>query len=161
MPDGLTFVYDRTESDVQRAQFLRARKWDELSAGERAEWAGGLKGSYNAGDLTRVDGNTAIIAQAVLAASLPVSVTGTKTWNMVDIPARIQMERIRQNVLALRNALPMPASLPAVPATLEQMTFTKANDIERILWMVNLLIDSIPKNMRYVNTFQVGGGTLC
>lgn len=48
-------IFDRTQSDVNRVQFLTQKMIaGTATEAEKAEWLGGMKGAYNASDLNRV-----------------------------------------------------------------------------------------------------------
>ena len=50
-----TLITDRTEADADRVLELSAKGWAGMTAAEREEFAAGMKGSYNATDLNRVN----------------------------------------------------------------------------------------------------------
>lgn len=50
-----TLITDRSQSDVDRALTLSAKGWAGMTAAEREEFEAGMKGSYNATDLNRVN----------------------------------------------------------------------------------------------------------
>lgn len=50
-----TLITDRTQADVNRALALSAKGWAAMTAAEREEFAAGMKGTYNATDLNRVN----------------------------------------------------------------------------------------------------------
>ena len=49
-----TLITDRTAADVARVEELATKGFAAMTADERAEWLGGMKGAYNASDLNRV-----------------------------------------------------------------------------------------------------------
>ena len=55
------------------------------------------------------------------------------TWERGDIPYPVQMAQYLANVTNLRGLLPMPETTPAVPDSMENLTYSGANDIEKIL----------------------------
>lgn len=57
MDSQLSMVFDRTQSDIDRASYLHSLWIDGTFTGtteELAEWVSDLKGAYNASDLNRV-----------------------------------------------------------------------------------------------------------
>ena len=50
-----TLITDRTQADVNRVLTLSAKGWAAMTAAEREEFEAGMKGSYNATDLNRVN----------------------------------------------------------------------------------------------------------
>ena len=65
------------------------------------------------------------------------------TWAMTEFMNKDEADRYLNNIRVLRSMLAMPASVPEVPADMNKFTYQEANDIERIL----LLIDSIITNI--------------
>ncbi len=133
MVGGLSFVYDRTQADVDRVKELNRRYLDgTITEKERREWGTGingslgLKGAFNLSDLQRVEGNTQVIGGLVAAT---VSVKG---WEYGDIPRVSDYQRIRNNVQKIKNSLMVLSDTPQVPDQ-PLNTFQKWNDIERIL----------------------------
>ena len=61
--DDLTFVYDRTQADVNRAKELYRIGWKDLTDAQKAEWLSGLKGCLNTADLSRIENNIFAISQ--------------------------------------------------------------------------------------------------
>lgn len=50
-----TLITDRSQSDVDRALTLSAKGWAAMTAAEKEEFVAGMKGSYDATDLNRVN----------------------------------------------------------------------------------------------------------
>lgn len=121
-------VTDRTQADVNYAAQLNRLGLSGMSASQLTAWRAGLKGSYNATDLNRVEGAVAYLADLLQAMpdSLKTYAEGldvawgdifappydpaglsltTKTdWSIPDIPADSDMARYLANVVALVDA---------------------------------------------------------
>ena len=71
----MNLIYDRTAEDVERALAL-AKKAEAgtLTDAEKAEWLAGMKGSYNATDLNRVEAAVKQLAAELNAAGYPTAV---------------------------------------------------------------------------------------
>lgn len=71
----MNLIYDRTAEDVERALAL-AKKAEAgtLTDAEKTEWLAGMKGSYNATDLNRVEAAVKQLAAELNAAGYPVAV---------------------------------------------------------------------------------------
>ncbi len=150
-----TLITDRTQSDVDRVNYLASKGYDSMSSSEKAEWDEGMKGSYNASDLNRVETAVAYLAELLIA--LPddlksyASSNGvawdaffdvpydknsyyltTKTdWSQLDIPTPEQMDRYINNIKALRSALDYATS--DLPESMDNLTIDGANAIEKAL----------------------------
>ena len=86
------------------------------------------KGSYNYSDLNRVEKAVEEIAE-----SFGLELTTKTDWNEWDIPKQSDMERYLGNVAAIARMVPLPAGMPVLPSSMSGLTYTAANDIERIL----------------------------
>lgn len=155
-----TLVTDRTQADVERVQALAAKGFAAMTADEQAEWLAGMKGAYNASDLNRVG-----TALNYLAARLDTicgrSITWTaKTdWAVTDIATASQAAEYRQQIQDIRDALAYPAGTPDAPE-LARLTYTGANDIERILVLCEELIVNVAKSFRHTGAAECAAGGL-
>lgn len=157
----MELITDRTQADVTRAQELNKKihtAWDSMDASELAEWKAGLKGAYNYTDLNRVGQAVQEIADALIAMPTEleeyrkdkevyynekyivpydpqkVSVSPKTNWLMTDAVTAPVMAAYLKDISNLRNIF--PDGCPAVPGNMAQFTFSKANDIEKILQTV-------------------------
>lgn len=86
----------------------------------------------NAETLNRIEGNTAYMA------SLLGAKVSTRHWEATDFLTRSEMERLMQNIQAVRDAyfvLPGTSDLPEEPTTL----YTGINAMEEVLWSLHEL----------------------
>lgn len=131
-----------------------------LSEEEFAEWKAGLKGAYNYTDLNRV--GAAVDEIAAFLKGLPdelkayrkaeevyysdnflvteydpkkVSVAPKLDWTMTDPVTPAAVAAYLKDIKNIRDVL--PDGCPAVPENLKLFTYTKANDIEKILQTVH------------------------
>ena len=124
----INLITDRTQTDVDRAKQLAAKGWNNLTDDEKHEWSSGLKGAYNYTDLNRVEQ-----AVAELADDLGL-VLATKTdWTERDIPTQTDISRYLANIRAIRAVGAPKASTPSTPTKMSKMTYSLANNIEKIL----------------------------
>lgn len=160
-----TLIFDRTQADVNRVFTLKNKILTEglnaLSAEEKAEYMAGMKGAYNYTDMNRVGQAVAYIANRMT--SLPselaayraekgvdddpiyeipydpasVVVSAKTDWVMGDTPTQSLAKAYLNNLIVLRKQLTLPADAPAVPSSLNSLTYTVANEIEYLLWLVN------------------------
>lgn len=80
------------------------------------------------------------------------------TWYEEDIPTADLMEAYLDNVAAIRSTLEVFATTPQTPATMEGLTFERANDIEKILLDVQKVINQIVKGFHRSNAFTMWSG---
>lgn len=82
--------------------------------------------------------------------------TQEKKWLITDFRKNEDMARLKSNIDNLRNAYPYLAS-PITPNPIKYESIQEANDIERILYEINKLIEKMVYVFRYTNTFNLGG----
>lgn len=163
-----TLITDRTQADVDRVRILAAL-WVTLpdgtlqwtgTADELTEYMAGLKGSYNASDLNRVEGAVTYVAQRLKEFGYQITVQAGRTWTVTDEPTSAMVQPILSNVAALRAALAVPAGTPHVPPDMETMTYQEANDIEKILADIDHLLTNAAASFRHCGAAVCGGGGL-
>nr|DAI96235.1 MAG TPA: hypothetical protein [Bacteriophage sp.] len=156
----VTLVTDRTQADVERVRELAAKGFAAMTADEQAEWLAGMKGTYNASDMNRV--GTALNYLAARLSSIcgrSIAWTAKTDWAVTDIPAASQAETYRRQIQDIRDALVYPAGTPDVPQ-LARLTYTGANDIERILALCEDLIVNVAKSFRHTGAAECAAGGL-
>lgn len=139
----LSLITDRTQADVDAVRTLAAKGWATMTDAEKAAWTAGLKGAYNAADLNRVGAAVAYVAGRLADAGYHAPVDPKQDWQMQDIPTPAQMQRYLVDIGAIRAALAVMPTTPEVPASMDKLTYTDANDIEQILLDVDALITKL------------------
>ena len=155
-----TLITNRTQADVERVKALAGKGFAAMTAAERAEWLAGMKGAYNASDMNRV-GTALNYLAGRLGAICGKSITWTaKTdWAVTDIITASQAEAYRQQIQTIRDALAYPAGMPDAPE-LARLTYTDANNIERILKLCEDLIVNVAKSFRHTGAAECAAGGL-
>ena len=64
-------------------------------------------------------------------------------WTVDDAPTISQMRQYIADVEALRSAIAVLQTTPEVPTDMEGLTYTEANDIEKILTDIDRLITNM------------------
>ena len=155
-----TLITDRTQADEERVEELAAKGYAAMTETERAEWAGSLKGAYNASDLNRVGSaanyvgvqlrlhlarlRTAQISNAIAPDTLfsmpytlaDVDIAPKTDWAEADIPTASQMAAYLRDVRTLRGLLPLPDDLAPLPESMSALDYAGANAIEATLLAV-------------------------
>lgn len=158
-------IFDRTQADVDRVYELKNKilsgGLNSLTDAEKTEYMAGLKGAYNYTDFNRVGEAVSYLAQQMKTLAEQVSAYGEENgagsdvsgvlpydpdsitvspktnWTVTDIPTQSAMETYINDLATLRAQFELPASAPAVPANMHNLTFSTANDIEYLLYLIN------------------------
>ena len=98
------------------------------------------KGFYNASDLNRVGAAVQYVAERFAAQGYAVAVSPKTDWLASDIPTASELETYRQNIATLRAPIAVMPITPEAPDSMAGLTYTEANDIERILLDLDTLL---------------------
>lgn len=155
---GLHLITDRTEEDVNRVKAMLQKGWANLTEAEQAEWNAGMKGAYNYTDLNRVEMAVNYLRDYLAQYGYVAGIGPLRTWTEKDVPTVGDMQRYLDNVRILRSVLTVFPSTPQVPESVENFTFTKANQLEQILQDV----ESLVKNMvaAFIQAGEIYGGEM-
>ena len=152
----LNLITDRTESDVARVRQIQQKiNANTATEEELSEWLGGMRGAYNASDLNRVGAAVEYLANRFNEYGYSVSVTAKHDWSAGDIPTMSAMQTYLQDVSAIRQVFNL-SLFPSVPSNMKQLTYQKANNIERILEMVEELINNMITSFFYSGEIYSG-----
>lgn len=132
-------IFDRTQEDVDYA--LNNPNSNEF-----------LKGAYNYIDLNRIEEWCRYLADILTEYSYPVSIQTKTNWAMEDFPTQAQMNRIRGNIKALKDAYYSFTNLPNA----KNMTYQKANQFEKILFEINSLFNNMRNRFIYSGVANSG-----
>lgn len=143
--DFSTLVTDRTEADVARVEELADKiQADEATSAELAEWNSlTMKGTYNYTDLNRVGKALVNLAGLLNGCGYTCQNTPKTDWAEEDCPTPDQMDAYLGEIARIRAVLAMPKDTPGVPSDIETLTVEKANDIERILQVLEQVISAM------------------
>ncbi len=172
-----TLIFDRTQEDVDRVYELRNKilsgGMSALSKEEKDEWLAGMKGSYNYTDINRVGEAVQYIYDRMQA--LPdeldayresqgvedspefhvpydiskIMVFPTTNATMDEIPTQLYIGFYLANLAVLSDALTLPDDAPNYPMSLDYMTYETANDIERLLYVINDAVSDLEAELRH------------
>ena len=155
---GLHLVTDRTQFDVDRVNALAKKGWAKMTASERDEWSAGLKGAYNATDLNRVQSAARYIKDRFETYGYNVSLSDQRTWTQKDTPTMADLRKYLDDIASIRSVFTLLKTTPAVPSSMDQFTYIKANAIEQILRDVDSLLSNMIASFVYSGEF-FGGET--
>ena len=125
-------IYDRTQLDITNLT---------------------SKGYYNYTDLNRIETWCEYLANILNHYSYFVDIKTKTNWTMLDLPKQSEMKRIRGNINTLKQAY---FSFTQIPVNLENMTWQKANDIEKILHEIDCILKWMENNFVYCGVANMG-----
>ena len=165
---NLNLIYDRTESDETASAAIRKSyqtigNWSGLTDAEMTQLERGTL-TYNT--LNRVESAVKLLAAALTSAGYPVEVTPVlkggkaedREWQEGDIVRRAQWATYLENVQRLRDAYYTLAETGALPKPEDKLGYVGANNIEKVLADIDLLLDGMKSIYRRAGTFTAGGG---
>ena len=114
-------------------------------------------GFYNVSDLNRVEQafeylQTKMNGEYGFNLALTIKTDWTKSDNITES----NIEAYRQNVATIRSAITVTNDTPDTPSTMRFLTAKEANDIEKILQAVEVLLDNISAAWFYSNEIYSG-----
>lgn len=153
----LDLITDRTQGDVDRTVYLKAKHWQDMTAEERSEWLSPSKGAYNASDLNRVETAVRYVVNQMIALGYPISLSTFTSWSRNSKPNANDLKRYFDNVAKLRAMFPVYSTTPATPSS-NMATFNheKANDLEKILLDVEDLLIKMAAAWFYTGDLYMG-----
>ena len=151
-----TLIYDRTASNVSTLKKLSKIRYQDMTDQQKQEWTDNLKGCYLYTDLNRVEEAVAHIAEKLAFHGFNISLQPTKTWTVDDIPTNSDMVRYISNIQTIRVVNIFPNSTPQAP-TSTKIGWQEANNIEKILYDVDTILENIKQAYRYSGEIISGG----
>lgn len=116
---GLVLITDRTKEDVTNKA---------------------AKGFYNVSDLNRVGASMVYLRDRLNDNGYDVDISPKVDWKEVDTPTNETMTIYLSCVGVLRDALPLPDDTPPVPSSMKKINYIDANNIEKILEVVDSVL---------------------
>lgn len=157
---NLHLITDRTQADVDLAKRLTSSGWSRLTTAKKELWEAGLKGSYNATDLNRVGSAMQQISDAFNEFGYAVDISPKTDWIESDTPTSSDVEKYLSNLSVLRSTFSVIQGTPATPNDLEYMTAETANNIEKILENIGVVLDRINFSQYRSNSFMFFAGQM-
>ena len=130
-----TLVTDRTSADVAEKN---------------------RKGQYIAADLNRVGLAMQYVAEQLTAAGYMPTIQPKTNWADTAALKEKDTAKILADLAELRSYFAQAASTPAVPGTMDGLTYSSANDIEQILFDISHMLDNIAAGWYYSGDLMSG-----
>lgn len=145
--DFTTLIIDRTAADLQHWEYLRGKGFENMTEAERAEWlAGNLKGSYHSTDLNRVGTALNYLRDRLTETgymSYSTTFTAKTNWTVTSIPTAEDLTYYLKCVSNIREAMAQFENTPPAPTDTGALSIDEANNIEKILIDVEILINNM------------------
>ena len=162
--DYLGYIFDRTNRDVERWRELRDKGWDGMTEDERQEWLfetmptpTAAKGMYTHNDLNRVETTIENVAVQLRKLGYVVpEMTMKFDWTYEDTITKDDIDRYFSNIETLRSVRGVFPSTPKTPSTRENFNYSKANDIEKILYDIARIVENQEKSWYYTGEIISG-----
>lgn len=104
-------------------------------------------------DLNRIESAVKYLSELLNAYGYSNITTNKTDWRIYEIRKQEDCDRIKSNYEALKNAYACKFDVPAF----NWSTIQEANNIEKILADIEVLINKMEAVFRYSNTFNAGG----
>lgn len=114
-------------------------------------------GSYNATDLNRVGQAVQYVADLLSSYGYSVSVSPKTDWAISDIPRASDMAQYLADLNALKDKFYGTTELPD---SMNNLTVTAANNIEKLLLEIETYINRMVAGFRKCGTFKSGQGVI-
>ena len=153
----MKFITNRTALDVERWKILHDKGWADMTAAERTEWLGEMKGRYNYTDMNRVENTVEVLSARLreLGYKHPTLVVKTD-WSRLSCPTKADMQRYFENVDELRKTSPIYKTTPVAPTVSQKLNYARANNLEKILSDIDEITTNIPKAWYYAGDIFSG-----
>lgn len=163
--DRNTLITNRSQKDIQELHELKA-KWlnGTITEEEKTKWLSGMRGAYNASDVNRV--SAAMLYFEDLLNSLGYEVflsaflkTDWATNSTNSKPLALNWEDYFESIHTLNNLFTLPVqSKPnfVLPSSLEELNINTANNIEQMLFELDLLIATARNDLFYAGEIYSG-----
>ena len=155
----ITPIYDRKQSDVDLLKTLKNKinqlYWESLTVLEKENWFIG-KGAIKYTDLNRIENNSLYLKEQLEQYGYLATVDVKLDWEMTDFLKLEDINRIKQNVINLIDgyySLPWSPVISLVPTTLD---FEQVNEIEKMLFDLDYILNNMIDGFRYCGTFVCG-----
>lgn len=114
-------------------------------------------GFYNVSDLNRVEEAFSYLRNKMNGEhGFNLALTIKTDWKQSDNITASNIEAYRQNVDKIRNAITVTADTPQTPESMSKLTAIQANDIEKILQAVEVLLNNISAAWLYSGEIYSG-----
>lgn len=154
----LELITDRSAADVSRWRELRNKGWGNMTEAERSEWLSPMKGAYNHTDLNRVGAALNYIRDRLSGRGyLPPNAFAARVdWAEGEVPTLEDLTKYIGYVSTVREVSPRFTSTPPAPQSATGLSYQEANDIEQIIFDVDLMLSNMRSLLYYSGDLYSG-----
>ena len=151
----IALITDRTQADVEYAKSLHEKGLTGMTSDELTEWSNGLKGWYDYRDLNRVGGAMKYLYDRLKSVVGDLRISPRTDWTLPEMPNYGAVMEYLNNLRTLRNSITVTKDAPEVPSGI-LLNYEEANDIEKILELLDVLISKIEQAYLYSGEIYAG-----
>ena len=148
---SLNLITDRTQADVDRYYYFRNKRWSDLTAIEKEEFAKGLKGTYNYTDFKRVENAVSYLSNLLNKYGYVnvVRLSSEETFSSEYVRDRKEIVTYLDNIATLQKVYYNSNWVRRLPTIEEWLDYNGANTIEEILANIEILIEGMKQTFVY------------
>lgn len=148
-------IFDRTQNDVDTAVVLRREKVQTFQELSESEIATLEKGMLTINTLNRIESKQEELKNLFNEIGYWNTPISTRQWAYADIFEGTQFDRILNNLEILIKAFFIYKNTPNVPDN-NYRKYQTINDVEKILYDLDVMINDVKSNYRECGTFESG-----
>lgn len=154
-------IFDRKNQDVTKLKTLRTKVRNRTASTEEyEEWLTSLKGAYNNTDLNRVGEAINFLSELLNNYGYTNDAKARTDWAIEEKPNPEQMQDYLNNLNKLKEAYYIYSETVDLPNDMVGLTFDEANNIEKMLYDINEIIENMEKNFVFSGVANCGQNRL-
>ena len=150
-------IFDRTQNDVDTAIVLINTKVKKFEALTESEIATLEKGTLTINTLNRIEAKQEELKKLfnnIGYWNKPISI---KQWEYTDVFKGEEFDRILHNLEVLKKSFFVYKNTPDIPDN-NYRKYQTINDVEKILYDLDVMINDVKSHYRECGTFECGEG---
>ena len=148
-------IFDRTQNDVDTAILIRSEKVQNFETLTESEIATLEKGTLTINTLNRIENKQSELKNLFDEMGYWTTDITNKVWEYSDIFKPEEFDRILSNLDVLKKAFFVYNDTPKIPSN-NYRNFHVINDVEKILYDLDVMINDIKSHYRECGTFECG-----
>ena len=148
-------IVDRTSEDVRQSKLIINTKIKKFIALSESELETLERGTMTINTLNRIENKQTELKVMLNSMGYWDTPTQNKEWSLSHIFDVADFQRIINNTDILRNGFYTFASTPKTP--LPKYHFSNINDLEKILYDLEIMIEDVKSHYRECGNFECGG----